>query len=140
MSFQYRYSIHFVYYYCLRLKSQTFIFLFLLGLDMFMFLSSHGSSLVGLLFSSLGCLSVVFVYETCAVPWSHRLVQRPSSWRRVQYFVTDHVVGDFLLSFFVDRRGGRTCSGCLSFLFRCWSSWQKDVIFDYLPQLRELME
>ena len=27
--------------------------------------------------------------------------------------------GDFVLSFFVDRRGGRTCSGCLSFLFRC---------------------
>ena len=30
-------------------------------------------------------------------------------------FVTDHVVGDIMLSFFVNRRGGRTCSGCLSF-------------------------
>ena len=29
-------------------------------------------------------------------------------------FVTDHVVGDIVLSFFIDRRGGRTCSGCLS--------------------------
>ena len=70
----------FVYYYCLCLKSHTFIFLFLLGSDMFMFLSSHGSSLVGLPFPPLGCLSVVFVYETCAVSWLHRCVQRPSSW------------------------------------------------------------
>ena len=41
-------------------------FSFLLGLDMFMFLSSHGSSLVGLPFPPLGCLTVVFVYVTCA--------------------------------------------------------------------------
>ena len=32
---------------------------------MFMFLSSHGSSLIGLPFPLLGCLSVVFVYVTC---------------------------------------------------------------------------
>ena len=44
----------FVYYYCLCLKSPTFIFLFLFGLDMFMFLSSHGSWLVGLPFPPLG--------------------------------------------------------------------------------------
>ena len=55
-----------VYHYCLCLKSHTFLFLFLLGLDMFMFLSCHGSSLVGLPFSPLGCLSVIFVYVTCA--------------------------------------------------------------------------
>ena len=36
---------------------------------MFMFLSSHGSSLVGLPFSPLGCLSVAFVYVTCVVSW-----------------------------------------------------------------------
>ena len=44
----------FVYYYCLCLKLHTFIFLFLLGLDMFIFLSFHGSSLVGLPFPPLG--------------------------------------------------------------------------------------
>ena len=69
----------FVYYYCLCLKSHTLIFLFLLGLDMFIFLSSRASSLVGLPFPSLGCLSVVFVHVTCAVSWLHRRVQRPSS-------------------------------------------------------------
>ena len=70
----------FVYYYCLCLKSHTHIFLFLLGLDMFMLLFSHGSSLVGLPLPPLGCLSVVFVYVTCAVSWLHRRVQRPNSW------------------------------------------------------------
>ena len=50
-------------------------FSFLLGVDMFMFLSSHGSSLVGLPFPSLGCLSVVFVYVTCAVSLLHKRVQ-----------------------------------------------------------------
>ena len=30
-------------------------------------------------------------------------------------FVTDHVAGEIVLSFFVDSRGGRTGSGCLSF-------------------------
>ena len=43
---------------------------------MFMFLSSHGSSLIGLPFLSLGCLPIVFVYVTCAVFWLHRHVQR----------------------------------------------------------------
>ena len=65
---------------------------------MFMFLSSQGSSLIALPFPPLGCLAVVFVYVTCAVFWLHRRVQRSNSWRRVQYFVTDHVVGDFVLS------------------------------------------
>ena len=84
---------------------------------MFMFLSSHGSSSVGLPFPPLGCLSVVSVHVTCAVSWLHRRVQQPSSWRREQYFVTDHVVGDFVLSFFVDRRGGRTCLVVCHFSF-----------------------
>ena len=52
----------------------------LLGPDMFIFLSSHGSSLVGLPFPLLGCLSVVFVHVTCAVFWLHRCVRRPSLW------------------------------------------------------------
>ena len=52
-------------------------FSFLLGLDMF--LSSHGSSLVGLPFPPLGCLSFVCVHVTCAVSWLHRRVQRPNS-------------------------------------------------------------
>ena len=103
-----------VYCYCMRLKSHTFIFLFLLGLDRFMFLSSHGSSLVGLPFPPSSCLSVAFVYVTCAVSWLHRHVQRPNSRRRVQYFVIDHVVRHFVLAFFIDRCGERTCSGCLS--------------------------
>ena len=47
---------------------------------MFMFLSSHGSSLVGLTFPPLGCLSVVFLYVTFAVSWLHRRMQRPNSW------------------------------------------------------------
>ena len=59
----------FVYYYCLCLKSHTVIFLFLFRLDMF--LSSHGSSLVGLPFPPLGSLFVVFVYVTYAVSWLH---------------------------------------------------------------------
>ena len=42
---------------------------------MFMFLSSHGSSLIGLPFPPLGCLPVVFVYVTCAVFWLHSRVQ-----------------------------------------------------------------
>ena len=52
---------------------------------MVMFLSSHGSSVIGLPFSPLDYyLSVVFVYVTCAVSWLHRRVQRPNSWCRVQ--------------------------------------------------------
>ena len=34
---------------------------FLLGLDTFMFLSSHGSSVIGLPFPPLDCLSDIFV-------------------------------------------------------------------------------
>ena len=59
-------------------------FSFLLELDMFLFLSSDGSSLIGLPFQSLGCLPVVFVDVTCAVFWLHRRVQRLNSWCRVQ--------------------------------------------------------
>ena len=55
-------------------------FSFLLGLDMFMFLSSHSSSLVGLPFPPLGCLSVTFVHVTWAVSLLHRRVQRPNLW------------------------------------------------------------
>ena len=51
---------------------------------MFIFLSLHGSSVIGLPFSPLDYLSVVFVYVTCAVFWLHRRVQRPNSWCRVQ--------------------------------------------------------
>ena len=57
-------------------------FSFLLELDMI--LSSHGSSLIGLPFQSLGCLPVVFVDVTCAVFWLHKRVQRLNSWCRVQ--------------------------------------------------------
>ena len=86
---------------------------------MFMFLSSHGSSLIGLPFSPLGCLPVVFVYVTCAVFWLHRRVQRSNSWWRVQNFVANPVLGDFVRSFFVNRRGdGRVLVVC-HFLVRC---------------------
>ena len=46
---------------------------------MFIFLSSHGSSVIGLPFPPLDYLSVVFVYVTCAVSCLHGRVQRPNS-------------------------------------------------------------
>ena len=72
-----------VYYYCMRLKSHTFIFLFIRA-RLCIFLSSLGSSVIGLPFPPLGCLSVIFVGVTCAVFCLHRRVQRPNSWCRVQ--------------------------------------------------------
>ena len=55
-------------------------------------------------------------------------------------FVTDQVIGDIVLSFFVDRRVGRTCSGCLSFFCSLLIVVAEGRDLDYLPQLRELME
>ena len=49
-----------------------------------LFLSSLGSSVIGLPFPPLGCLSVIFFNVTCAVSCLHRRVQRPNSWCRVQ--------------------------------------------------------
>ena len=68
----------------MRLKSHTFIFLFFIRARLCLFLSSLGSSVIGLPFPPLGCLSVIFVGVTCAVPCLHRRVQRPNSWCRVQ--------------------------------------------------------
>ena len=68
----------------MRLKSHTFIFLFI-SARLCIFLSSLGSSVIGLPFPPLGCLSVIFfVGVTCAVSCLHRRVQRPNSWCRVQ--------------------------------------------------------
>ena len=98
----------FIYYYCLCLKSHTFIFFFLLGLDMFILLSSHGSSLIGLPFPPSCCFRPC---DVCSVliylDVSSDLVRGDA-----QYFVSNHAVGDFRLSFFVDRRGERTCFDC----------------------------
>ena len=63
--------------------THTFFYFFIRARSC-LFLSSLGSSVIGLPFSPLGCLSVVFVDVTCAVPWLHRHVQRPNSWCRVQ--------------------------------------------------------
>ena len=59
------------------LRSHTRIFILLLGLNNVYFLSSLGSSVIGLPFPPLGCLSVIFVDVTRAVSWLHRRVQRP---------------------------------------------------------------
>ena len=59
-------------------------FSFLLRARYVYFLSSLGSSGIGLPFPPLGCLSIIFVDVTCAMSWLHRRVQRPNSWCRVQ--------------------------------------------------------
>ena len=93
---------------------------------MFMFLSSHGRSLVGLPFPPSDCLSVVFVYATCTVSWLHRRMQRPNSgdacsilfptmWLEILCSLSSSIAvanGRVLVvchfSFVVDRRGRRT--------------------------------
>ena len=66
-------------------------FYFFIWARLCLFLSSLGSSVIGLPFPPLGCLSVIFfVNVTCAD------------------FVTNHVVGDIVLSFIVGFRDGRT--------------------------------
>ena len=59
-------------------------FSFFIRARLCLFLSSLGSSVIGLPFPPLGCLSVIFVNVRCAVPCLHRRVQRPNSWCRVQ--------------------------------------------------------
>ena len=59
----------FEYYYCMCQKSYTFIFLFFIRARLCLFLSSHGSSLIGFPFPLSSCLSVVFVHVACAVFW-----------------------------------------------------------------------
>ena len=60
-------------------------FYFFIWARLCLFLSSLGSSVIGLPFPPLGCLSVIFfVNVTCAVSCLHRRVQRPNSWCRVQ--------------------------------------------------------
>ena len=60
-------------------------FYFFIWARLCIFLSSLGSSVIGLPFPPLGCLSVIFfVNVTCAVSCLHRRVQRPNSWCRVQ--------------------------------------------------------
>ena len=49
-----------VYCYCMRLKSHTVIFLFFIRARLCLFLPSLGSSVIGLPFPPLGCLSVIF--------------------------------------------------------------------------------
>ena len=68
----------------MRVKSHTHIFIFFIRARICIFLSSLGSSVIGLPFPPLGCLSVIFVGVTCAVSCLHRRVQRPNSWCRVQ--------------------------------------------------------
>ena len=67
-------------------KITHIFFSFLLRARYVYFLSSLGSSVIGLPFPPLGCLSVIFVDVTCAMSWLHRRVQRPTcnSWCRVQ--------------------------------------------------------
>ena len=93
---------------------------------MFLFLSSHGSSLIGLPFPPSGCLLVVFVDVTCAVSLLHRRVRdlirgvacrfcdRPCGRRFCALFLrrspwrTDVFWLSVIFSFIVDRRGRRT--------------------------------
>ena len=74
--------------YCLLLLYASKIthtyFSFFIRARLCLFLPSLGSSVIGLPFPPLGCLSVIFVGVTCAVSCLHRRVQRPNSWCRVQ--------------------------------------------------------
>ena len=53
-------AMRIVYYYCMRLKSHTHILIFFIRARLCIFLSSLGSSVIGLPFPPLGCLSVIF--------------------------------------------------------------------------------
>ena len=63
-------------------------------------------------------------------------MQRPSVW----YFVADHAIRYFRLSFVVDCRGRPTCSRYLPQPLSSLDFVEDGRDFDCLPQLRELMQ